>query len=74
MWLEFITMDHLFSCVTNLLFETPDCVKLSKSFLCVLIAAAKMNNKALSLGVSVKEQLFSGFLVLTLADKKGNPV
>lgn len=55
----------------------PDCVKLSKNFLCVLIADVKMRNKAKFLDVSVKDQLFSGFLVLTpgvLVDKKGNPI
>ena len=54
-----------------------DCVKLSRRFLCVLIAAAEMKIKAKSLGVSVKDQPFSRLLVLTpgvLGDRKTNPM
>ena len=44
----------------------PDGVKLSRSFLCILIAAAEMKIKTESLDVFVKDQLFSRLFVLTL--------
>lgn len=47
-------------------FEMPDGVKLSRSFLCILIAAAEMKIKTESLDVFVKDQLFSRLFVLTL--------
>ena len=55
----------------------PDGVKLSRSFLCVLIAAAEMKIKTESLDVFVKDQLFSRLFVLTpgvLGDKKADPI
>lgn len=55
----------------------PDCIKLSLIFHWALTAAADMKIKAKSLGVSVKDQLFSRFLVLTLgvlSDRKVNPI
>lgn len=57
--------------------EMPDGVKLSRSFLCVLIAAAEMKIKTESLDVFVKDQLFSRLFVLTpgvLGDKKADPI
>ena len=73
-----MTMDHFYVCFPKLLydFEMPDCVKLSRSFLCALMAAAEMKIKAKSSDVSVKDQRFSRFLVLmpgVLGDRKGNP-
>ena len=47
-------------------FEMPDGVKLSRSFLCILIAAAEMKIKTESLDVFVKDQIFSRLFVLTL--------
>lgn len=71
-----MTPDH-FCVLFQPSLEMPDCVKLSRSFLCVLTATAKMKIKTKSLGVSVKDQLFSRFLLLTpgvVHDRKGNPI
>ena len=59
MWFEFMIKDPLYTFFPPYTFEMPDGVKLSGSFLCVFIATAEMKIKTESLGVFIKDQLFS---------------